>query len=468
MYGNHRERMIGSSGNTGHGGSYNFGSGPSGLDPSKQLVQGLAGGSGVKQIVGQQSSLPMTKATKRSNKYLHGTPGQPSHNYQAHFSANGQNLHGHFQRGNSGKLLANQQNGSVSNQSPSLFFNEQAQNTTTLLDMSGNVASLMAADSGNLPLGPTGSHVKQISTLGGANLPLNNFSHATGPPGQFSQNMSDIGLMDNNDVLSMVGKQSQSNYDFQQQTPSQYNNQMDNSHILYSASGYKQSAGARGGHQHIPMSGGAPDLGMLMNNEFDDPSAAAAANSNSFNLGHLGPRGFNPDQLMMMGGQNVNAGALGHQTNMASHQIHLHDGQKSSGQHPSQNSATAGRGSSNNGKRHAAAQRNIQATFYSDGTNMTGTTAATGGGAASQNRGTNQKANVIVMKGSGPPQPPLPPGKFQVDALGKAQPQNTEVDGGERGESAGRDLEVVNAHFQVQMSNSRQGPVKATRAALGN
>lgn len=27
---------------------------------------------------------------------------------------------------------------------------------------------------------------------------------------------------------------------------------------------------------------------------------------------------------------------------------------------------------------------------------------------------------------------------------------------------------MVNAHFQVQMSNSRQGPVKATRAALGN
>ena len=110
--------------------------------------------------------------------------------------------------------------------------------------------------------------------------------------------------MDNNDVLSLVGKQSQSNYDFHQQTPSQYtHNHEDNGQLLYSAGGYKQSAmsgaGAvgRGGHnQNMPMSGGAPDLGMLMSNsEFDEPSAVAMANNNSFSLGQAGPRGFNPN-----------------------------------------------------------------------------------------------------------------------------------------------------------------------------
>lgn len=115
--------MIGSSGNASHGG-YNFGPGQSSMDPSRQLVQGLAGGSGTKQMMAHQSSLPMTKAAKRSNKYLHGTPAQPTHNYQAHFSANGTNLQGQFQRGNSGRLLVNQHNGGTSIQSPSLFFNE--------------------------------------------------------------------------------------------------------------------------------------------------------------------------------------------------------------------------------------------------------------------------------------------------------------------------------------------------------
>lgn len=97
--------------------------------------------------------------------------------------------------------------------------------------MSGNVATLMAADSNGHPLGPGGSHFKQISTMGGPSIALNNYSHGAGPAGNFSQNTSDIGgLMDNNDVLSLVGKQSQSNYDFHQQTPSQYtHHQMDNS-----------------------------------------------------------------------------------------------------------------------------------------------------------------------------------------------------------------------------------------------
>lgn len=80
-FNNHRERMIGSSGNISHDG-YNFGPGQSSMDPSRQLVQGLGGGSGTKQMTThQQSSLPMSKAGKRSNKYLHGTPAQPTHNY---------------------------------------------------------------------------------------------------------------------------------------------------------------------------------------------------------------------------------------------------------------------------------------------------------------------------------------------------------------------------------------------------
>ena len=106
---------------------------------------------------------------------------------------------------------------------------------------------------------------------------------------------------------------------------------------------------------------------------------------------------------MLGGGQNSNAVAISHHNgNLQHHRANPQHGQRSSGQSQNQGSAGAGRGSS---KRQHAAQRNIQATFYSDGTNMTGTTAATGGGAASQNRGASyQKANIVVMKGSGPPQ----------------------------------------------------------------
>lgn len=109
--------------------------------------------------------------------------------------------------------------------------------------------------------------------------------------------------------------------------------------------------------------------------------------------------------MMLGGGQGANAAAFSQHGGHVQ-QPHLPNGQRSIGPGYNQGSAGAGRGSSNVGKRQQAAQRNIQATFYSDGTNMTGTTAATGGGAASQNRGaSNQKANIVVMRGSGPPQP---------------------------------------------------------------
>lgn len=70
----------------------------------------------------------------------------------------------------------------------------------------------MTTDSNNAQLGGhQGTHFKQISSLKGPSFALNNQSH--GPPGNFSQNTSDIGV-DNNDVLSLIGKQSQSNYEF--------------------------------------------------------------------------------------------------------------------------------------------------------------------------------------------------------------------------------------------------------------
>ena len=95
------------------------------------------------------------------------------------------------------------------------------------------------------------------------------------------------------------------------------------------------------------------------------------------------------------------------------------------------------------GKGQHAAQRNIQATFYSDGTNVTGTTAATGGGAASQNRGASyQKANIVVMKGSGPPQPPQH-SRLLLDAQMKAEaPDGAESNTGASGKPDG-----TNSHF---------------------
>lgn len=71
----------------------------------------------------------------------------------------------------------------------------------------GKVATVMTTDSNNPPQlgGHQGTHFKQISSLKGPSFALNNQSH--GPPGNFSQNTSDIGgLMDNNDVLSLIGK----------------------------------------------------------------------------------------------------------------------------------------------------------------------------------------------------------------------------------------------------------------------
>ena len=40
---------------------------------------------------GSQNQMLISGGNKRSNKYLHGTPGHPS-NYQAHFSQPGTNL----------------------------------------------------------------------------------------------------------------------------------------------------------------------------------------------------------------------------------------------------------------------------------------------------------------------------------------------------------------------------------------
>lgn len=46
------------------------------------------------------------------------------------------------------------------------------------------------------------------------------------------------------------------------------------------------AAGRAAHNQNMAMSGGAPDLGMLMGNgEFDEPTAVAMANNNSFSLG---------------------------------------------------------------------------------------------------------------------------------------------------------------------------------------
>jgi|TARA_B110000285_G_scaffold214050_1_gene258999 hypothetical protein len=121
-----RERVVGSSGGPSMG---YMGLGPGNLDPNL--------------LVGQvpQASMPISGGNRRSNKYLHGTPGQP-HNYQAHFSQNGTNLQSQFSRGNSGKILGNHpMNNSISNKSPSLY-----DQNTTLFDMSGNVGSLFGGD----------------------------------------------------------------------------------------------------------------------------------------------------------------------------------------------------------------------------------------------------------------------------------------------------------------------------------
>ena len=73
---------------------------------------------------------------------------------------------------------------------------------------------------------------------------------------------------------------------------------------------------------------------MLMNNgEFDEPTAAMA-NNNSFSLGLVGPRGFNPNQLMMLGGgQGTNAVAISHHNgNLLQQQANMQHGQRSTGQ----------------------------------------------------------------------------------------------------------------------------------------
>ena len=85
---------------------------------------------------------------------------------------------------------------------------------------------------------------------------------------------------------------------------------------------------------------------------------------------------------------------------------------------------------------------------------MTGTTAATGAGAISQNRGSsNQKGNILMMKGSGPPQPAS---RQQHPSYMRQEMQDTTEGLAGRGEGAG------------ELRNSRQGPIKANRAALGN
>ena len=51
-----------------------FGSGHPSMDPSKQFAHAFLGSSGAKHVIEHQSSHPISKAAKRSNKYLHGTP----------------------------------------------------------------------------------------------------------------------------------------------------------------------------------------------------------------------------------------------------------------------------------------------------------------------------------------------------------------------------------------------------------
>jgi len=41
--------------------------------------------------INQHGSMPISGGNKRSNKYLHGTPGHP-HNYNQHFPQNSKNL----------------------------------------------------------------------------------------------------------------------------------------------------------------------------------------------------------------------------------------------------------------------------------------------------------------------------------------------------------------------------------------
>ena len=113
----------------------------------------------------------MSGGNKRSNKYLHGTPGQPS-NYQAHFAQNGTNLQAQFSRGNSGKISANHNmNNSISNKSPSLF------------DMSGNVASLF----GNETKNGSNNFEQQMHRM------------------NVNQQMSDLGSNERHEILSSGG-----------------------------------------------------------------------------------------------------------------------------------------------------------------------------------------------------------------------------------------------------------------------
>ena len=73
------------------------GGGASSVSGGSQAVKGIGY---IGNDMSQQRSGPATKTQKRSNKYLHGTPGhQPAvhHHAQGHFGA----------RGNSGKVMAN-------------------------------------------------------------------------------------------------------------------------------------------------------------------------------------------------------------------------------------------------------------------------------------------------------------------------------------------------------------------------
>jgi hypothetical protein len=100
---------------------------------------------------------------------MHGTPGHGA-NY------NNKNLNNQFNRGNSGKIMGiHHINNSISNPSPSLL-----DQNTNILDMSGNMGSLLANNelqntssklNDSMYAGANGNsgHVKHISNIGEMN-----------------------------------------------------------------------------------------------------------------------------------------------------------------------------------------------------------------------------------------------------------------------------------------------------------
>lgn len=66
---------------------------------SDKMDQSFLGGT----LGSKHNALFSGGGSKRTNKYMHGTPG----NFPSHFSHNGSNLHNKLKLGSNGKVMAN-------------------------------------------------------------------------------------------------------------------------------------------------------------------------------------------------------------------------------------------------------------------------------------------------------------------------------------------------------------------------